>query len=107
MQPSPIQPSPTQPSSLTTMMLCLGQCNDVPEEVCNAVFESLQRIPGRNGEDRDARAADLAPRMAVEGWRFCPCFFMGRTEQHDVIFSLVHTNLANRLAHRAAQTRAA
>jgi hypothetical protein len=86
---------------MTSMMMCLGKCDDVPEEVCD-VFDSLQRIPGCDENVRDTRAADLAPRMAVEGWRFCCCFFMGRTEQHEVVFSLVHTNLANRLAHKAA-----
>jgi hypothetical protein len=45
--------------------------------------------------------------MAAEGWRFCPCFPMVRTQQHELIFSLVHTNLANRLAQKAAQARAA
>jgi hypothetical protein len=95
-----------RPSPMTTMMLCLGQCDDVPEEVCDAVFASLQRIPGHDQDVRDTRAADLAPRMAVEGWRFCPCFFMERTEQHEVIFSLVHTNLANRLAHKAVEKAA-
>jgi hypothetical protein len=95
-----------QPSPMTSMMMCLGNCDDVPEEVCDAVFESLKRIPGRGADARDAHAADLAPRMAVEGWRFCPCFFMERTDMHEVIFSLVHTNLANRLAHKAAEKAA-
>jgi hypothetical protein len=44
--------------------------------------------------------------MAVEGWRFCPCFSEGNTQQHARIYALVHTNLANRLAHKAAQETA-
>jgi hypothetical protein len=32
---------------------------------------------------------------------------MVRTQQHELIFSLVHTNLANRLANKAAQAKAA
>lgn len=66
---------------------------------------TLTFIPGGdNSSDAcDARAAALAPRMAVEGWRFCPCFPTKRTHQHARIFGLVHTNLANRLAHDIAQ----
>jgi hypothetical protein len=96
-----------RPDPMKRMMLCFGQCDDVPEEVCDAVFASLKRIPGGDEDQRDARAADLAPRMAEEGWRFCPCFPMVRTQQHELIFSLVHTNLANRLANKAAQAKAA
>lgn len=96
-----------RPDHMKRMMLCFGQCDDVPEEVCDAVFASLKRIPGGDDDQRDARAADLAPLMAAEGWRFCPCFSMVRTQQHELIFSLVHTNLANRLANKAVQVRAA
>jgi hypothetical protein len=71
----------------------------------DAVFDSLKRIQGDSDQclGRDARAVDLAPRMAAEGWRFCPCFPMQRTEEHERIFDLVHTNLANRLADRETQ----
>jgi hypothetical protein len=41
--------------------------------------------------------------MAKEGWRFCPCFPAKRTFEHARIFDLVHTNMANRLAHRVAR----
>jgi len=96
-----------QPDPMKTMLLCFGQCDSVPDEVCDAVIASLKRIPGVTEDERDARAADLAPRMAVEGWRFCPCFPMVRTQQHELIFGLVHTNLANRLAQKAARESAA
>jgi hypothetical protein len=45
--------------------------------------------------------------MAMEGWRFCTCFPMVRTQQHELIFNLVHTTVANRLADEAARARAA
>jgi hypothetical protein len=61
----------------------------------------------RHGNERDARAAILALRMAVEGWRFCACFPKLRTPRHEMIFSLVQTNLANWLAHEAALSTAA
>jgi hypothetical protein len=84
---------------------CGDNCDCVSDEVIDAVFDCLKRIPG--GEDttqgRDDRAIDLAPRMAAEGWRFCPCYPLLRTEEHERIFDLVHTNLANRLANRELQ----
>jgi hypothetical protein len=88
-----------------TMQACCGDnCDCVSDEVIEAVFDSVKRIPGDNDHSlgRDARAIDLAPRMAAEGWRFCPCFPMLRTQEHERIFDLVHTNLANRLAHKEA-----
>ena len=91
-----------QPEIMNTTP-CFGQCDGVSEEVSDAVFEALVRIPGGDrGDKRIARAAYLAPRMAVEGWRFCPCFPMKRTQQHELIFSLVNTHLANQLAYRDA-----
>jgi hypothetical protein len=94
-----------QPDPMTIMKSCYGDsCECVPEEVTEAVNDSLSQIPGgdRRFHQRDARAEILAPLMAEQGWRFCPCFPMLRSEQHARIFELVHTNLANRLAHRAA-----
>jgi hypothetical protein len=96
-----------QPNPINTMLRCSDHCDDVPEEVCDAVFAAVKNVAGGHGDERDARAAYLAPRMAVENWRFCPCFPMLRTQRHEMILSLVHTNLANRLADKAAQTRAA
>jgi hypothetical protein len=82
-----------------TMQACCGDnCDCVSDQVIEAVFDSVKRIPG----DNNARAIDLAPRMAAEGWRFCPCFPRLRTQEHERIFDLVHTNLANRLAHKEA-----
>jgi hypothetical protein len=103
-------PPIVQTDPMKTMQTCSGgSCDCVPDEVCDAVWDSLQRIPG--GDDyyqtRDARAEWLAPRMAAEGWRFCQCFPLLCTEQHARIFDLVHTKLANRLAHKAALERAA
>ena len=91
------------PDPMRSMLLCQGKCDRVPDEVCDAVLDTLTLVPGgHTGSDAcDARAAAIAARMAVEGWRFCPCFQMQRTQQHARIFGLVHTNLANRLAHRA------
>ncbi len=81
---------------------CGDDCDCVSDEVIEAVFDSLKRIPGDDEHSlgRDARAIDLAPRMAAEGWRFCACFPKMRTQEHERIFDLVHTNLANRLAQR-------
>ena len=92
---------------MRVMQSCLGKCCQVPDEVCDAVLDTLALFPG--GDNRavvcEARAAAIAPRMAVEGWRFCPCFSEKRTRQHAQIFGLVQTNLANRLAHRALSER--
>jgi hypothetical protein len=99
-----------QTDQMDTMHACYGDsCDCVSEDVMDAVLDSLTRIPeaADHLHARDARAIDLAPRMAAEGWRFCPCFPMLRTGQHEWIFSLVHTNLANRLAHKAALEMAA
>jgi hypothetical protein len=60
--------------------------------------------------DHDANrrtAAILASRMALEGWHFCPCFALTKTPGHQQIFNLVHTNLANKLAHSEARAHAA
>jgi hypothetical protein len=94
----------TMPDPTGTMHLCQGTCNHVPDEMCEAVFETLNSIPGvyRECNAREALATLVAPRMAKEGWRFCPCFPTKRTEEHARIFDLVNTNMANRLAHRAA-----
>ena len=101
----------TMPDPMRTMQLCQGACDQVPDEVCEAVFETLNTIPGvyRECNVREAPATLVAPRMAKEGWRFCPCFPIKRTMQHARIFDLVHTNMANRLAHRHVleQTNAA
>lgn len=99
-----------QPDPMKTMQTCSGgSCDCVPDQVCDAVLDSLHQIPG--GDDfyqvRDARAEWLAPRMAREGWRFCECFPLLRTEQHAQIFDLLHIKLANRLAGKAARERAA
>ena len=95
----------TEPDPMKSMCHCQGTCDRVPDEVCDAVLDTLTFIPGGdNSSDAcDARAAALAPRMAMEGWRFCPCFPAKRTHQHARICGLVHTNLANRLAHDIAQ----
>ena len=88
----------------TKIQGCSGDNCDcsVSDEVIEAVFDSLKRIPRDNEQSlgRDARAIDLAPRMAAEGRRFCPCFPKLRTPEHERIFDLAHTNLANRLAQR-------
>ena len=96
-----------QPDPMNSMLHCSGHCDGVPDEVCDAVFASVKSVPGRDGNERATRAANLAQLMAVEGWRFCPCFPKLRMQRHEMIFSLVHTNLANRLAHEAALSRAA
>ncbi len=87
-----------------TTPLCRGMCDQIPDEVCEAVFETLDAAPGLYGErdPREALATLVAPRMAKEGWRFCACFPAKRTFEHARIFDLVHTNMANRLAHRTA-----
>ena len=89
-----------------SMKSCHNVCRDVPEEVCDAVFAALDAIPGETegGPEREARAIAIAPAMARDGWRFCPCFPAKRTLQHYRIFDLVHTNMANRLAHRIRLT---
>ena len=98
----------TAPDPMKSMRLCKGKCTMVPPEVCDAVLDTLVFVPGRDksSDARDARAAAVAPRMESEGWRFCPCFPQRTTQQHAQIFGLVHTNLANRLAHKAAQESA-
>jgi hypothetical protein len=99
-----------QPDPMAIMRSCRGErCDCVPDEVADAVYDALERIPG--GDDhsvvREARAELLAPRMAAEGWRFCACYPRLRSGPHARIFDLVHTNLANRLARKAALERAA
>jgi hypothetical protein len=103
-------PPKVQLDPMKTMQTCAGDnCDCVPDEVSDAVFDSLSQIPGGDDHNhrRDLRAEWLAPRMAAEEWRFCPCFPLLRTEAHARIFDLVHTKLANRLAHKAAMERAA
>ena len=93
---------------MKAMQNCLGHCDQVPDEVCDAVFDSVRRIPRVTGksDERDARAVILASRMALEGWRFCPCFALTKTPGHQEIFNMVHTNLANKLAHTEARAKA-
>ncbi len=97
--------------AMRSMHLCQGMCDEVPDEVCEAVFETLTAIPNvyRESNVREALAALVAPRMAKGGWRFCPCFSTKQTMQHARVFDLVHTNMANRLADRYVkeQTNAA
>jgi hypothetical protein len=83
---------------------CKGLCNQIPDEVCEAVFETLDATPNlyHERDPRETLATLVAPRMAREGWRFCSCFPARRTSEHARIFDLVHTNMANRLAHRTA-----
>lgn len=92
----------TMSDPMRMMQICQGLCDLIPDEVCEAVFETLITIPGvdRECNPRYALATLVAPRMAKEGWRFCPCFPAKRTFQHAKIFDLVHTNMANRLAER-------
>jgi hypothetical protein len=85
---------------MQTMKSCKNLCEEVPDEVYDAVFSAFDAIPGESQECREARADAIAARMAKEGWRFCPCFPTKRTSHHERIFDLVHTNMANRLAHR-------
>ena len=95
-----------QSDPMKLMQACSGDnCEWVPHEVCEAVVDSLKHAPVGNGHvnERDACALILAPRMAREGWRFCPCFPLGRTQQHRQIFALVDTFLANKLAHKEAR----
>jgi hypothetical protein len=89
---------------MQTMKLCRNRCEEVPDEVSDAVFAALDDIPGETEDSREARANAVAARMAREGWRFCLCFPMKRTQLHQRIFDLVHTNMANRLAHRILLT---
>jgi hypothetical protein len=95
-------------SPMKTMQNCLGKCAHVPDEVCAAVHDSLQVIPeGSSSPDACvARAVVIGLRMAVEGWRFCPCFPEGTTPQHARIFGLVQTDFANSLAQNALLKRA-
>jgi hypothetical protein len=88
------------------MKSCQYLCDEVPEEVSEAVFAALMQIPGEieAGVERSKRAAVIAERMVADGWRFCPCYSIKRTLQHYRIFDLVDTNLANRLAHRMLLT---
>jgi len=98
-----------KPDPMKTMRSCHGSsCESVPDEVYEAVYESLNQIPGPDGSDplREARAEVLAPLMVEHGWRFCPCFPKLRTRDHARIFDLVHTNLANRLANKVELERA-
>jgi hypothetical protein len=85
---------------MQTMKSCQNRCEEVPDEVYDAVFSALDSIPGEGDESREARATEIAGQMAREGWRFCPCFATRRTPSHERVFNLVHTNMANRLAHR-------
>jgi hypothetical protein len=91
---------------MQSMKSCQNLCTEVPEEVYDLVLTSLTDIPGENegGRERDDRAIAIAPAMARDGWRFCPCYAARRTLQHYRIFDLVHTNMANRLAHRILLT---
>jgi hypothetical protein len=90
---------------MQTMKSCQNLCEEVPDEVSNAVFDALDSIPGQGEESREVRANAIASQMAKEGWRFCPCFATRRTPLHERIFDLVHTNMANRLAHRILLTK--
>ena len=94
----------TVPAPTSTTTLCQGRCNQISDEVCEAVFETLDATPSlyHERDPREALATLVAPRMAKEGWRFCSCFPARRTFEHARIFDLVHTNMANRLAHRTA-----
>jgi hypothetical protein len=80
-----------RPNPMKTMQNCLGKCTHIPDEVRAAVLDCLQVIPeGSSDPDVcDARAVVIALRMAIEGWRFCPCFPEGMTPQHARIFGLV------------------
>ena len=92
---------------MQTMKACSNRCDEVPDEVCAAVFATLDEFPGETPESRETRASAVAWKMAREGWRFCSCFATRRTSLHQRIFDLVHTNLANRLAQRASLERVA
>ena len=99
-----------QRDPMETMRNCHGDsCDSVPDEVSDAVYESLKQIPGieEHARRRDVLAEEIAPRMASAGWRFCPCFSLLRTEGHARIHNLVHTNRANHLAHKTARANAA
>lgn len=86
------------------MKSCRNHCEEVPDEVYAAVFAALDSIPGEGEASREARANAIAAQMAEDGWRFCPCFATRKTPVHERIFNLVHTNMANRLAHRIRLT---
>jgi hypothetical protein len=90
---------------MQSMRHCQGTCDRVPDQVCDAVLDTLTFVPGGDHSSNawDARAVALAPRMAVEGWRFCPCFSEETTPQHARIFSLVNSNLATSLARNPLQ----
>lgn len=92
---------------MQAMKSCQNRCEEVPDEVSDAVFSALDSIPGEGDESREARAAEIAAQMAKDGWRFCPCFPTKHTVMHERIFDLVHTNMANRLAHRILLTEVA
>ncbi len=87
---------------MQTMKNCQNCCTEVPDSVAQLVLTALDRIPGETKAGREARAKAIAPTMARDGWRFCPCFPGERSLQHYRIFDLVHTGMANRLAHRIA-----
>lgn len=87
---------------MKAMKACKNRCEEVPGQVSEAVFAAFDEIPGVDEESREARSKAVAERMAKEGWRFCPCFPARRTPLHQRVFALVHTNLANRVAHRIA-----
>ena len=89
-----------RPSPMTKMKYCVGKCTRVPDEVRAAVLGSLLVIPETSSiqDACDARAVVIALRMAIEGWKFCPCFSEGVTPQHAHVFGLVETNFANTLA---------
>ena len=95
----------TKQDPMKSMRFCQGECSQVPDQVCDAVLDTLTLIPGgdRSLDAWDQRAIVLASRMAAEGWRFCPCYSEGSTHQHARIFGLVHTDLANNLAEKADQ----
>jgi hypothetical protein len=86
------------------MKSCRNHCQEVPEEVSDAVFAALDSIPTEGEDGRESRATAISSQMAKEGWRFCPCFATRKTLSHQRIFDLVHTNMANRLAHRILLT---
>jgi hypothetical protein len=98
-----------RPNPMKAMQSCLGTCTHVPDEVSAAVLDSLQLIPeGSSDPDAcDARAVVIALRMAIEEWRFCPCFSEGMTPQHARVFGLVQTDFANSLAQSALLSGAA
>ena len=70
----------TMRDPMKTMQLCQGMCKSVPDEVCDAVFDSLKQVPGVNGNanERDTGAQIIAEckadghRYGVEGIRWEP-----------------------------------